>query len=244
MYNILDLLITLRCNAKCLNCIKFCNMKSLTGLDYSDSDMTINQIKLFIQQVKNLNSKPAINTLYITGGEPLLHPLIEEITTLLNKELFNDGYVGNIRINSNMKIIPSDFLKPFIVNFSLPDNNSEIHNTVLLHPNDFNGTVHDYHSCKHYRKNRVVLTYQGYSICCAGDAYIRLFGYEDLILDTLPNSISDFPLDNMKKICMHCPFSNDIVPLEKNEGCPVSKIYTNQAQQNRLHKRIFKKFGG
>lgn len=69
IYDFLDLQIILRCNAKCLNCIEFCNMKHLTGLDYSDSDMTLDQIDKFISNIKEFN-KPVIENLYITGGEP------------------------------------------------------------------------------------------------------------------------------------------------------------------------------
>ena len=49
----IDLCVTLRCTAACPNCVRFCNMSAVTGLDYSDSDMTMGQIAEFIRQVQS-----------------------------------------------------------------------------------------------------------------------------------------------------------------------------------------------
>ena len=238
LFPILDLQITLRCNAHCLNCIKFCNMKQQTGLDYSDSDMTENQIDRFCMHLRHCNA--AFKTIFITGGEPLLHKDIENIVHKLEREL-GDGNFQELFINSNLIKEAPESIRKYIVNFSKPEDNKLIHNTVLIHPKDFGGTPKTYNACTHYRKNRVVLNYMGYSLCCAGDAYIRLFNYEDLIIDQMPESINDFP--NMDKVCYHCPFSNDnIIPLEKNAGCPVSDVYYVEAMLNRNGRKLTKRF--
>ena len=35
----IDIQITLRCNGGCKNCIKFCCMEEITGLNYDDTDL-------------------------------------------------------------------------------------------------------------------------------------------------------------------------------------------------------------
>ena len=235
LFPVLDLQITLRCNSHCLNCIKFCNMKQQTGLDYSDSDMTEPQIDKFCNQLKPGTFK----SIYITGGEPLLHKHVEQITNKLAD--LQETYFENLYINSNLIKEAPESIRKYIVNFSKPEDNKFIHQTVLIHPKDFGGIKKTYNTCTHYRKNRVVLNYLGYSLCCAGDAYIRLFNYEDLIIDQLPESIKDFP--NMDKICFHCPFSNEeLVPLEKNAGCPVSDVYYIEAMFNKKGRKLTKRF--
>lgn len=237
----LNLCITLRCNANCRNCMKFCNKEEITGLDYSDSDMTLGQIDNFISHVEKLGGKPVFDCLDITGGEPLLHPDFEEIVYKM-EALKEQGYINRIIIDSNLTIPAPTAVRKYIRNDSTPEKNPEIHKVVFLHPLEFGGAP-NYKYCVQKRKRTVVLTYQGYSLCCAGDAYIRLFGFEDLILDYLPESISSFPRGEMNKVCMHCPFGNfHSIPFEKDMGCPVSDIYKMEAEKNRGGRRITKRF--
>jgi hypothetical protein len=221
-------------------------MQESTGLDYRDSDMTMGQIDNLIDQIKSLHHEHLFETVCITGGEPLLHPDIEEITRKL-AELRAQGYFRNLVINSNTLLTPPRSLQPYIVNYSEPQLKKYLHNTVLLHPQDFGGKEYTFATCTHYRKNRVVLNYQGFSICCAGDAFIRLFCLEELIVERLPPSIEGFPLAEMDKVCRHCPFSNqnldeEIMPFEKELGRPVSAIYAAEADKNRLGRSIRKRF--
>ncbi len=62
----LDLCITYRCNQSCRNCIEFCNLADITGLDYSDSDMTLSQILDFCDQIRATRPPPA--ALYLAEG--------------------------------------------------------------------------------------------------------------------------------------------------------------------------------
>ena len=56
IFRYIDLQITLRCNTKCLNCIEFCNMDNLTGLNYNDTDMSLEQIRYFIDNIKSVKT--------------------------------------------------------------------------------------------------------------------------------------------------------------------------------------------
>lgn len=244
IFDNINIQITLRCNMNCLNCIKFCNMENITGLDYSNTDMNLGQIKSFIDNVKqhkNENLK-VIESVSITGGEPLLNPSVVDIVNTIEYELVRTGLVGKVYINSNLTIDPHPEIEQFIVNFSKPEHNALIHNIVLLHPFDFISQSPTFKTCSHYRKWRIVLNCYGYSLCCAGDAYIRLFNLEDLIIDNLPGSYDGFPLNKMDAVCQHCPFWADSPPLQKNLGRPVSQDYAEQAAINKTGRRIMKRF--
>jgi hypothetical protein len=197
------------------------------------------QVEEFVRQVKELNIKGLFKSICLTGGEPLLHPDIEKIMERM-EELRRLGYVKDLIINSNTILESPESLKKYIINYSKPSEKPFLHNVAFLHPKDFSDRKVTYATCTHYRKNTLVLTYQGFSICCAADGYIRLFGMNDLIFDHIP---LEFDLKGMDKICKHCPFgSHDILPLEKDMGLPISDIYKREAKKNRLNNRITKRF--
>lgn len=244
LYKSLDLEITLRCNAFCKNCFKFCNMHEKSGLNYYDSDMTLDQIDKFINQVTEVSKiqKQVIEFCSITGGEPMLHPQISEIFDRIYWKLLSTGMIGNLFINSNLIVKAPEQLKPFIVNFTSIDKKIDAHNTALVHPDDVPELRPNFAMCNHIRKRTIVLNYLGFSLCCAADGYIRLLGLEDLILDKLPTTYTGFPLDKMDKVCNHCPFGCDNPPLEKDHGAPVSKFYAEQAELNKTGRKITKRF--
>jgi hypothetical protein len=228
----LDLCITYRCNQSCPNCVEFCGRKDITGLDYSDSDMTMEQIDQFCAQISA--TRPPLETLSITGGEPLLHPHLEEIVDRLD-ELRRDGCFTYMVVNSNKTIQPSAKIRPYIFNISEPKDNPQIHHCAFIHPSELGAGRHTYRACQHHRKPTVVLSYLGYSVCCAGDAYIRLFGYADLISNEFPLSAPA----GMDKVCQQCPFGSEaLVPFERDQGCPVSPIYVAEGKKNKRRKRI------
>lgn len=235
----LDLCITLRCNAACPNCIKLCNLEDITGLDYSDSDMTIGQIDEFIRQVEEIDTRRFAFTVTVTGGEPLLHPQIIEMMIKLNA-LKEQGYISDLAINTNGTLPPPEGLLGKRLTFSTPKENAAIHNTLFLHPADFGGRQLTYRDCHHYRKNTLVLNYLGYSLCCVGEAYARLFGYADLFLGEFP---AELPIAGMDRVCRHCPFGDETkTPFERDRGRPVSLIYQQEAKKNRNGRRITKRF--
>ena len=244
LFDAIDLQITFRCNMKCANCIEFCNMQNITGLDlhHTDKDMTLGQIKYFINDVKSLQVRKlqVSKSINITGGEPLLHPNICEITQAVEKELVMPGLIGELFINSNLTIKPLPELKNYIVNFTRVKDKKIKHSAVLLHPLDFNKISPTFKDCLHHRKWIVVCNYFGYSLCCAGDAYIRLFNLEELIHDHLPNGYGSFLLEKMDTVCRHCPFGNCNPPLEKDIGRPISKYYLVESLKNKSGRKIKK----
>jgi len=66
--------ITTKCNLACNNCSRFSQFKS------SWVDMTLSDIKHFIKENKHYGKKLTVN---ILGGEPTIHPNIDEIIIML-----------------------------------------------------------------------------------------------------------------------------------------------------------------
>lgn len=246
IYYAIDLAVTLRCNWKCKNCLRFCNMKNESGLSYEDSDMTISQIENFINQVEELSNKEnrrVFEFIQVSGGEPLLHPNIVEIVQLLQKRLIEKKYCGRLIVNSNLMSETPKEIEEYIINYLTVEEKNNVHIAVLLHPDEIGVNRPTFHSCNYLNKKRLVLTYQGYNVCCSADGYIRLFGEEGLILDRLPNSIDGFDLDSMNRVCQHCAFGCiPFAAFEKEIGQPISKIYQEQANLNKQGRVIKKRF--
>lgn len=233
LYPAVDLQLTLRCNLKCADCIKFSSMKRQTGLDYSESDLTWSQLQRFIVNVESIRERTqrkVIGVLTVTGGEPLLHPEVDKFVEELDRHLLKLGIVERLQVNTNGVKAPSDYLRPFCVTFLEADKKNTHHDPVLLHPGKRAST---FRSCKHYRKGTVVANYQGYSQCCAADGYIRLFALEHLIHAELPDN--GLPVDRMDDVCKHCPFG---VPGKVHSG--VATVYQEQAELNRKGRRVLK----
>jgi hypothetical protein len=245
IYPSLDIQITLRCNGSCLNCIEFCGMARLTGLDYSGADVSLEQVQQLKEELQSLSTErggPVVDVLCITGGEPMLHRELAQIVDLL-KPLIGAGVANKLIVNSNL-IVRMEELEPYLVNYSTIAEKPLVHNTVLLHPTEIQSTLPTFESCKHYRKWRPVWNVYGYSLCCAGDGYIRLFCLDELIVPRLPESYSGFPLDKMDLVCRHCPFGCDTEVFERDRGCPVSTIYQEQAKLNRAGRKLKSRYGG
>lgn len=235
--DILDLLVTLRCNAGCRNCIKLCNMQdALPGLDYSDSDMTVEQICALAENIADVAQsqpdKKAVGVLCITGGEALLHPDIVKITGILEHDVLRKGHIHRLEINSNALLEPPAAIAKYAVNV-LPVRDKPLrHTAALLHPDDMGCARPRFSTCTHFRKSRIVASKWGMSVCCAGDGYIRLFGLDELLIHKLPHTMAGFPLDKMDAVCQHCPFGCEKEVFERDVGRPVSEIYRRAGEKH------------
>lgn len=247
IYSLLGIEITLRCNGYCKNCKVFCCSEERTGLNYDDLDMTIPQIEKFIKQTKKVGDETkriVFDEVVITGGEATIHPLLKEITLLIQDELLGK-YINRLKILTNniLNVVKADKeIKKYFFNWVPIDEKSNCHWAVLIHPDDSKQERPNLFTCRHLDRD-IVLSAHGYNICCSAEGYIRLFGEEDLFIDELPNSIEGFPLQEMnEKICRHCATGCKLLFLEKDVGSPMSSIYTIQAELNRQKNRITKRF--
>jgi len=99
--------ITYRCNKLCRNCNRHCNLIKLPY--FKDTDMRIEQIEKFISQIKRKNI--SLNRIQILGGEPFLHPRLNDFISALFYKLMVTGNVASIEIWTNGIIDPRDALK-------------------------------------------------------------------------------------------------------------------------------------
>jgi organic radical activating enzyme len=100
--------VTLQCNFSCLNCNRHSNFNNLKdptgrGVDkainlYENTDIKLAQVKKFIQEVKDHGD---VHRIHLIGGEPLVHPYMDQICDLIRDELFGT-HVPEILIISNI----------------------------------------------------------------------------------------------------------------------------------------------
>ena len=191
VFPVLDILTTMRCNASCKNCIEFCNMQDRTGLDYSNLEITLEQVAGMVREVRDMAThtsiRPIISKLSLSGGECTLHPQLNEIIKLC-KPLLVDKLVDNLYVSTNLVNPVPDKWKELVANISLPKDNWKIHNTVFVYPTK----PFSYFDCDHHRKYHTVFSCYGYFICCAGDSYARLYCLDELFLPRIPGNPYDF----------------------------------------------------
>jgi hypothetical protein len=177
-----ELEITLRCNARCPQCSRHCNI-----FDYGPSDMTLDQIHRFIAQVKE-HGEP-LDILSLMGGEPTIHPDFEKIVLLLFDELYVKGMVRRLRIATNgRRPIPSSIRERPIGIITSPVSKKD-HRCQFIAPVDSGQQVRE---CPVPHVCGIALNYFGYFPCGAGGAIIRLFRLSHLIRHELPRTVEDF----------------------------------------------------
>jgi len=98
---IIQLEITYQCNLLCNHCNRHCNLTFLPYL--KDAEMTEEQIDRFIRHIKENNVH--LEQLRVLGGEPLLHPQVQNFLFKLHRELMTSGYLDTMVIVTN-GIIP------------------------------------------------------------------------------------------------------------------------------------------
>ena len=242
-YETIDFELTLICNFRCKNCIRFCGMREATGIDYSKSELTMGQVENFIDQVECVfrkTGKRVFQNMILSGGEPTLHPRLLDILKLLTTKLVSKDMAKNIWVNSNLVKEPIAEIKDITINFTTVQDKPKEHIAVLYY--EGGDPTKTYFDCKSIlNKNKIVFSYQGYNLCCWADGYIRLFCAEDLFLDRLPESIEGFPLDKMAKVCGYCCANNKSL-FERDVGSPISDVFAKEIEKNLAGRRITKIF--
>lgn len=100
--------VTLQCNFSCLNCNRHSNFNNLKDLNepskkvglnlYENTDVKMHQVEKFIKEVKENGT---IERIHLIGGEPLVHPFMDQICDLIREEIYG-SYVPEILIISNI----------------------------------------------------------------------------------------------------------------------------------------------
>lgn len=191
----IELEITLRCNSKCPQCSRHCNI-----ISYGDSDMTIKQINRLISQV--LSSNIEIGHITVMGGEPTIHPHFEEITLLLNESLVRTQKVKTLEVATNGILeIPESILK-LPIQIRVSPLSTKRHRCQFIAPKD---TGQETRFCDVPYVCGIALNCYGYFPCGAGGTIARLFNMKRLIMYELPSSLTDF--GDLKGLCSLCQAS-------------------------------------
>tara|TARA_R110000787_G_scaffold15338_5_gene47355 strand:+ start:7784 stop:8617 length:834 start_codon:yes stop_codon:yes gene_type:complete len=235
----IELSITAKCNMACHNCDAM-----IRQAPKMDNTMTVEQITSFINESLENNIKWEI--IVLTGGEPLLHPNIQQIIRMLNKAFFKKGviYKGKYNhttyfhehienyIKEGLVILTNGKQKNKLINLQ---HTSHLINLLSTHKKDNNQLFYpiniapidntNYKANKNKEYARVhkkcqcaqpCLTKHGYYPCTTGAAIDKVFG-----MDTGIKNIKDINDDTVYKqfedLCKYCGYFNEIAPFEVPE---------------------------
>ncbi len=93
----LEIQILLACNWSCHACDQFSQFSSINWV--KKATMSMAQIQHFVREMQDTNSY--IGRIRLVGGEPSLHPKLEEICALLNDELTAKGHIIQLELVTN-----------------------------------------------------------------------------------------------------------------------------------------------
>lgn len=186
------------------------------GLDYSDSDMTLAEVEKFIQQIKIRND---VERIRIMGGEPFLHPELEEICKMIKNDLDDHP----LDILTNKTIYKEDvYCGIEVVNIYSMEDKKRLHLCALVSPTDTKQkrTAEKCHSMLHCG---ISCSKYGWSPCGNGGAIARLFKLNDFLTKEIP---PDLNWGDMNLLCNHCQFGALVRPLaECYYGRAMSKTF-------------------
>lgn len=188
-----ELNITLRCNLSCPNCNRHCNLKPKWA---KDSDITIEQLELFLDELRFGNIKA--KRIKVVGGEPLLHPHFVSIYWML-VEAAEEGLIQKIKIDTNGSIPHPPVGKHDLVKWSGRKPAKKAHLPTLWSPTDLGLPIT--YPCSMPHICGISLDNKGYLPCSHAIGIVRTFGWEHLYSDTFTKDW------DMKQICEHCVFA-------------------------------------
>jgi len=191
-----ELNISYNCNLKCLNCNRLCDKLKL------DEDMTVEQVKLFLQKLQE--EKKHLSRIKVVGGEPTQHPDFVAICALLSYAV-KSGLIGKVVVNTNGINPPYNLENPFFpgVFWKVSKPSKKAHRPFLWSPKDMG--LETFGPCSMPRVCGYSLDSRGWLPCSSAPAIVRVFGLEHLYkpLDgPLPGVIW-----GMEELCPHCIFS-------------------------------------
>lgn len=163
--NIAEWHITYRCNLSCTHCSRLCFLPPTTP------DMTLEDVKEFVRQAKEMNWKPLIR---ITGGEATLHHDFFAILEIANEighhvELWSNGYSSSTK--QKLEQVKASNLAT-IIEFTQKPDGSVRHNDLnyFIAPVDFNNKPQSCGFHSHMGLCGISVDSCGYTVCPVGGA--------------------------------------------------------------------------
>ena len=202
--------ITLRCNAGCPSCSRHSQIHG------AESDVTLEQNDRFIAEVKGHGG---IERIWVTGGEPTVHPMYVDIMVKLYRELLATSVIERLIIVSNGYIPVS--LPPGVEHTTLaPEDKMHLFRCQYVAPYD---TGQKQTLCRVPFTDGCGFSAYGWYPCGGGAAICMLMGIEQYRRQTIPKDIDAFgPLDDM---CRFCQVSAEKWMLVKDFGSIASRSF-------------------
>jgi len=197
--------ITLRCNAGCPSCSRHSQIHG------AESDVTLEQNDRFIAEVKGHGD---VERVWVTGGEPAVHPLYDEIMSKLYVELLQTNTIKHLIIVSN-GYIPV-VLPPGVEHDILgPEDKMHLFRCQYVAPYD---TGQERKECKVPFTDGAGFSAYGWYPCGGGASICMLLGLWKYRRDKIPKDIGDFgSLYDMCKFCQvsakHWMYVKDFGPI-------------------------------
>ena len=168
----------------------------------SDSDMTHEQIDLFITQTRARFERIGVvlEEIMIMGGEPLVHPHFIEIYRKLKEELVPRYCLKLVLCTNGTLPIPE--IVDDEIRVSPPE--TKLHSDMYVSPTDMGWPLR---SCNCPIFCGIEVNAFGYFPCSAGYSIIVLAGMQEEILYDFPDALSVW---DYSKICMHCTHSDEL----------------------------------
>tara|TARA_Y100000310_G_scaffold342397_1_gene445490 strand:- start:1582 stop:2310 length:729 start_codon:yes stop_codon:yes gene_type:complete len=208
-----ELNITLRCNLRCPNCNRLCNL--YPDRTATAEDMTTAQIEKSIGQLRDSTTTKA-KRIKIVGGEPTLHPRLPSILKILAAAI-DEGLIQKVKIDSNKTLPRPATIEHPAIRWSGRKPSRKKHLPFLWSPADMGFKTIG--PCRMPFICGPSLDKYGWLPCSSAIAIVRVFGMPGIYRDALPSG----PWA-MKELCRHCIWSMDdmwcndnVIPLSETK---------------------------
>lgn len=199
----IEMEITLRCNAVCPSCSRH----SHYGLYDESSDVTMEQVDRFCQEVKEHGN---VEMIWVMGGEPTVHPKLANILYLLLKLDITIVLVTNGILP--LPVIYENEPLNYQIDIRSPEKGKD-HRCMFVAPLD---TGQELKECPVPEDCGVSWGAYGWYPCGAGGAICRLFGFDHLRKENIPESEKDF--EGIMPMCIRCQAKADTYMFVRDFG--------------------------
>lgn len=185
-----ELNLTLRCNLRCANCNRCCNL-----FPQRTDDVSISQVTDFLSQLRHRNLR--VKRIKVVGGEPLLHPEFPLVWDLLAMAV-DDGLIQKVKVDTN-GAVPIPKLAPHKgMRIGGCPPRKKRHIPYLWSPVDLGCTVSG-NLCNMPYRCGMSLDNRGWLPCSPAIMIARGFGLEHLYRQEVPDATW-----GLKELCRHC----------------------------------------
>lgn len=235
MMNRIVLDITYECTLGCMNCNRFC------GIFPRKNEMGISKIRNFIDS--SISMKKKWFHIYIAGGEPSLHPRIDDIFYQINryvgfyKKEFQTSLVVKYFTNNyseNARLVLERLPDYIVVNSDKKDSNSNF-KPVCVAPIDLAYYDDDnLQPCQELYQCGMALNYKGYYPCAEAAAIDDIFLKREMGIDRLEDVTFEKMAAILHQTCRYCGHYFEQVGYRRSSNLMVSSTWKQYLKENKV----------